>query len=123
MLLKIFLICLGAGVGALARYKLGECIKNKNKKKWKTKFSLHTFIINAVGAFLLALSYYYMKNDKLVDLVQLGFCGGFTTYSTMFYEALDISNNGSKLWSIIYVLSSIFLGALLFLIVATVADL
>ena len=33
MLLKIFLICLGAGVGALARYKLGECIKNKNKKK------------------------------------------------------------------------------------------
>lgn len=40
MLLKIFLICLGAGVGALACYKLGECIKNKNKKKWKTKFSL-----------------------------------------------------------------------------------
>src|SRR3712207_5111436 len=111
MVIKLILICLGSGIGAVLRNSISAYITNRNKEKIKKDFPLHTFIVNMIGTFLLALSYLYMSDENLISFFQLGFCGGFTTYSTVFNEVISLSEKKKRLLSIIYLVTSILAGS------------
>jgi CrcB protein len=93
---------LGAIVGSWLRYQVGQVIDSTN-------FPWATFTVNIVGAFLIGLFLglpAITKNDSRRVFLITGLLGGFTTFSSLAVEALQLSPQTSAL----YVFSSFAAG-------------
>lgn len=103
----------GAGgfFGTSCRYLVNRLFLNV----WKASFPLATFTINIVGCFLFGLLFGILgKNGvippKINALLIVGFCGGFTTFSTFSYESFNLFTNGEALSSCLYMAASVVCG-------------
>ena len=93
---------LGAIVGSLLRYQVGQVIDSTN-------FPWATFTVNIVGAFLIGLFLglpVITKHDSRRVFLITGLLGGFTTFSSLAVEALQLSTQTA----VLYVFSSIAAG-------------
>ena len=111
--MRYVVIGLGALVGANLRYVIGSWAVTR----WGSAFPYGTFIINISGAFAIGLVLAFLtKRVELSPLVQLcvvtGFLGGYTTFSTYTWEALQLAQTGSFLRFGAYFLGSNALGLL-----------
>ena len=80
-------------------------------------FPWATFIVNIVGCFLFgAFLGWLEKNNCLTPnmraLLLVGFCGGFTTFSTFSDELFQMSSLNEWLWFAVYLILSVVLGIL-----------
>ena len=98
----VLAVALGGALGAGARYGTDQLISTHSTFPWST------FVVNVVGCFLIGWfsevfgdSPDWVRNGMIVGLV-----GGFTTFSTFAYQALE---NHAAL-SAVYVTSSVGLG-------------
>lgn len=98
---------LGGALGSLLRYFLSTTIKSQGD------FPLGTFIINVVGSFLIGLIAFYAEKNNLdstlVLFLKVGFCGGFTTFSTFAFEIFNLGDNQKFGTGIFYAFLSIVL--------------
>ncbi len=101
---------LGGFFGSVCRYLLSLLPLNNNHG-----FPMATLIINILGAMLLgvivglAQRFTHIHSDWFTFL-QVGFCGGFTTFSTFALETTSLFGSG-KMWTgIAYISLSILLG-------------
>jgi CrcB protein len=93
---------LGAIVGSWLRYQVGLLIDSPN-------FPWATFTVNIVGAFFIGLFLglpTITKNDSRRVFLITGFLGGFTTFSSLAVETLQLSPPTA----ILYVFSSFAAG-------------
>ncbi len=93
---------LGAIVGSWLRYQVGQVIDSTN-------FPWATFTVNIVGAFLIGLFLglpAITKNDSRRVFLITGLLGGFTTFSSLAVEALQLSPQTA----VLYVFSSFAAG-------------
>lgn len=99
-------------LGALARYLLGRFIAERAN----TAFPWGTFAINISGAFLIGLLFALAGQKFLAAWLQVilatGFLGGYTTFSTMSWEGLQLARGGSTRQSALYLGASVALGLL-----------
>ncbi len=110
MFREMVAIFVGGGIGSIIRYLITKI----NFFSFNS-FPYSTFISNIIGCFILGLALtYFMKNDSqnstIFLFIAVGFCGGFTTFSTFSSEGLELINNGNLITFIVYTLTSIFLG-------------
>lgn len=82
---------------------------------WKAPFPLATFTVNIVGCLIFGIIFGILsKNDlipqRLNALLIVGFCGGFTTFSTFSFETFNLGNNGQILLSFLYIGASVLVG-------------
>ena len=110
MIKNILLVFIGGGLGSVCRYLISEIFYFK-----KFVFPYSTFITNLLGCFLIGLALgWSIKNSNLdsslIILFSVGFCGGFTTFSSFSYESLTLINNNQLLNLFIYIFSSILIG-------------
>lgn len=104
------LVFLGGGLGALARYGVGEAFKARH---WSDAFPWHTFAINVLGSFALGLVAVLLKDRPAwVLLLGVGVCGGFTTFSTFSVETLALIEKGRAPAAAGYALGSVLAGLL-----------
>jgi CrcB protein len=85
----VVLLTVGGAVGTNARYWLGRWIAMHH---WTEHFPLATFTINVTGALLLGL-FVVPFRDRLPGwyiLLGVGFCGGYTTFSTFALETVEL---------------------------------
>jgi CrcB protein len=114
MLFESLLIFLGIGLagacGAVARYLLGRAIT----EKVKAAFPWGTFVINVTGAFCIGTVFALASKHSLSREVQMilatGFLGGYTTFSTMQWESVQLIRDGNGLQSTLYLLATYALG-------------
>ena len=94
-MLNFLLISVGAIVGANARY-----IISRDTARWLGPvFPYGTLFINVAGSFIVGLFIVWTTERVLVDprwrlLVVVGFCGGFTTFSSYAFETMSFFEHG-----------------------------
>jgi CrcB protein len=98
---------LGAALGSLARLQISYWIQAPNE----TSFPWSTFIVNVIGTLLIGLiasSPSIMNNEMRRHFVVTGVLGGFTTFSAIVVETLQLAN--TPLVSITYVVATFAVG-------------
>lgn len=111
MIKELALVTLGGGVGSALRYLTSYWIG----KNFSSAFPLATFGVNIVGCFLIGLllgvlNRNAMFSDELNLLLIVGFCGGYTTFSTFSAENMRLYESGNYLMLVCYIISSILAG-------------
>lgn len=112
MLKNILLVALGGAAGSVARYLLSKAIQDTAA----TAFPWGTMAVNVAGCLLIGLLYGLASGDgtrlgaDLKLMLTVGFCGGFTTFSTFANESLTLAKTGDALLSAAYIGSSVALG-------------
>lgn len=83
-------IALAGSLGAMSRFVLDGHIR----ARYNHTFPWATFIINTTGSFLLGLvSGVLLRHNGLASIgamVGVGFCGGYTTFSTASFETIRL---------------------------------
>jgi len=101
-------IALGGALGTLARWWLGGWAQ-----RFSPVFPYGTLTINVTGSFLLGFLVRYLTQapagPELRAALTIGFCGGFTTFSTFSYEAARLLEDGSTGRAFIYMAASVLL--------------
>lgn len=96
------LMGLAGAIGALARYLLGRLIAEHAS----TSFPWGTLLINVSGAFLIGLLMGLTSRQAMGTQAQTilatGFLGGYTTFSTMSWEGMQLTKSGSFRQSALY---------------------
>lgn len=102
----------GGFIGSVLRYLIGlididEC----------SVFPIKTLFINVLGSFVLGLIVAYSLSNtdldsRLVLFIKIGFCGGFTTFSTFALATFDLIDNSNYFIALAYILLSVVLSVL-----------
>lgn len=107
---SLFIVGLAGSLGALARYLVGRAIA----ERVGGSFPLGTLFINVSGAFLIGLLFAFSGRKLLAPSLYLvlatGFLGGYTTFSTMSWEGIQLIRGGSLRQSVLYIGSTVALG-------------
>jgi CrcB protein len=107
----ILYVAIGGAIGSAGRYLLTTAVQSRIS----SGFPAATLIINVTGSLLLgfitpfALETTAMSDDTRA-LLTVGFCGGYTTFSTFTYETARLMQDGDYRRAILYVGSSVVLG-------------
>ena len=111
---KLAWIFLGGGAGAGFRYLLS----NAEWLKLENGFPMGTLLVNLLGCFLIGLLWQSAQNNELLSpLLIIGFCGGYSTFSTFSNETFMLIDNGQSFLAILNILISVLVGVgLIFLI-------
>ena len=109
------LLLIGAGgfAGSISRYLVGQF----SQKFFETSFPLGTLLVNILGSFIIGVVYALSEQSELLSVewkifLTVGFCGGFTTFSSFAYENFTMLNIQHFLFSALYIGVSLFLGLL-----------
>lgn len=105
---NILLVFLGGGLGSVARFGISEIVKNN----FKSSFPIATLCSNILSCLILALmvGVFSGKTDAspaVKTLIVVGFCGGFSTFSTFSFETVELMRSGNMMIAIANILISV----------------
>lgn len=108
MFKQILLVGLGGGVGSILRFLSSEL----TNKYYTSSFPLATFLINILGCFCIGMLVNLIpaNNNTLRLLLMVGFCGGYTTFSTFARESFDLIQNNQMGVAFAYTIVSCVVG-------------
>ncbi|MEL6191141.1 MAG: fluoride efflux transporter CrcB [Bacteroidota bacterium] len=100
-------VFMGGGLGSMLRFGLSKWIGTA-----ESGFPIATLAANILSCVVLGFAWiYFAKNTNFPaaykSLILVGFCGGFSTFSTFSFETLKLIQAGEWLLAAIYVLLSI----------------
>jgi len=115
----ISLVFVGGGLGSISRFGVGKL----SLKFYNGEFPLGTLAANLIACIVLGLTIYLTK-DKITQhewikyLILIGFCGGFSTFSTFSVETLKLMQDQFYSLAILNIVISLILGiGILFVLV------
>jgi len=102
-----FLIALGGAAGSVVRYLIGGAVQRTSA----SGFPIGTMFVNLSGCFLIGILVRQFLNmqisPELRALLIVGFCGGYTTFSTFSGETLGLIEGGEYGRATTYVVLSV----------------
>ena len=105
----LLLIALGGAAGSVLRYLLG----GRAQHFAPHGFPLGTLFVNVVGCFLVGILVRQFMNIQTHNYVRalliVGFCGGFTTFSTFSMETVGLIGGGEYPRAMAYIALSLTL--------------
>ena len=109
----VLAVALGGGLGAVSRYGLDTLIERRSE----SLFPWATLTINvtgclAVGFIIAAVVDRHRAPQWLRTGLVVGYCGGYTTFSTFAQETLDTLGARDFGLVLLYVTASVLLGVL-----------
>lgn len=114
---SIIAVFIGSGLGGVCRFLCSLWIQSLTPQ---SLFPWGTFTVNIVGCFIIGLLYglfdkYSVFNPQIRLLLTVGFCGGFTTFSTFINENYLLFSHSIQhaLIAVGYLLVSIIVGLIM----------
>lgn len=105
----ILAIAGGGALGSVLRYLIGRLVQGAAH----TGFPSGTLVVNVAGCLAVgALSRHFLNNEihpVLRAALIVGFCGGFTTFSTFSLETIGLLSGGAAGKAMVYVAASLIL--------------
>lgn len=113
MLRTVLLVGIGGFLGSVSRFLAEQGLH----RYFDTVFPIGTMTVNIVGSFIIGIVYAVAERDNLVSpemrmFLAVGFCGGFTTFSSFAFDNLNLLKDSGFLYLSLYVAGSVFLGLL-----------
>jgi len=109
-MVKVLVVFVGGGAGALLRYLIAVVMPTASANV----FPWSTFVTNIVGCFLMGLLFSWFQLNSASSTVKLllmvGVLGGFTTFSSFAIEFISLINAGESLKAFLYFLASNVVG-------------
>ncbi len=111
MIRTLLLVGAGGFLGSISRFLASRLIQ----ENMAVAFPFGTFFVNISGCFLIGFIYGLSERSSLLSsgwkmFLAVGFCGGFTTFSTFANENLALIRDGAFFQFSMYTGMSIFLG-------------
>jgi CrcB protein len=111
MIKTLLLVGTGGFLGSISRFLASRFMQNI----FPSAFPFGTFFVNITGCFLLGLIYGISEKSAILTsgwklFLVIGFCGGFTTFSTFANENLALLRSGEFFHFFLYTALSVFLG-------------
>ena len=112
MIKQIVLVALGGSTGSVLRYLSSLWIMKRFPYRF---FPLGTFIVNITGCFIMGfllglLFSHNIRSEESKLLLIVGFCGGYTTFSALSSESLQLFEAGNYWTLALYITGSVLLG-------------
>ncbi len=109
--MKILLIALGGGFGAVARFLLTNAVQSCS---WSSRYT-GTLVVNVLGCFAIGVlahvfSGSWQVREEVRLAVLIGVLGGFTTFSSYAFESFSLFSSGERLAAVTNILLSNVLG-------------
>jgi CrcB protein len=110
---EIIIVFIGSGLGGITRFGLSKWLD----QTFNHHFPFATFVVNLTACFILgfslglALSKPTIISPTTKLFLTIGFCGGFSTFSTFSRETLTLFQQGQHLSLVLYVFGSILICA------------
>ena len=106
----LWYIAAGSALGGVSRYLVGGMVQ----RILDTTFPAGTLVVNLTGSFLLGLFLRYALETptltpELRAFLTIGFCGGYTTFSTFSYETFALLEDGQWARAGLYAALSVLL--------------
>ena len=105
----LFLIALGGAAGSVLRYLLGGRVQHFAPHG----FPVGTFAVNVLGCLFIGVLARVFLNMQTAGqwraLLMVGFCGGFTTFSTFSIETVGLIEGGEYTRALTYIAGSVLL--------------
>jgi fluoride exporter len=104
----LWYIAFGSALGGMSRYLLGGVVQ----RLFETTFPSGTLLINVSGSFLLGAIIRFAVETSAISpevraFLTIGFCGGYTTFSTFSYETAAMMEDGEWTRVALYVVGSV----------------
>lgn len=115
MLRSLLIVGVGSFTGGMLRYLVSKLIQESGFHS----FPLGTYLVNVLGCFAIGLFYGLFERNALMNadirlFLTVGFCGGFTTFSTFVNESYQFVRDENFFYFFLYITLSM-LGGLLML--------
>ena len=109
----IWLVALGGALGSVSRFLMGPALQ----RAFNATFPVGTLLINILGSLVLGFVMRLAIEGVSVTpearaFIAVGFCGGFTTFSTFSYEAIRLLEDGEGWRAATYIVASVMLSLL-----------
>ncbi|MBN1118847.1 MAG: CrcB family protein [Bacteroidales bacterium] len=107
----VLLVFVGGGLGSLARFSMSKLVTAK-----LTGINpVATFFSNLLATLLLGGIVFFLSSrgnvtSSIKALIIIGFCGGFSTFSTFSFETFELIKTGNLMLAAINVVVSIIIG-------------
>jgi CrcB protein len=106
----VLLIFAGGGLGSVARYLIFRWVTALHQ----LNFPLGTLVVNVVACFVLGIVVGFADHKQLLSadariFWAVGFCGGFSTFSTFSVEVLALFQQPAVINGMGYILASVVL--------------
>jgi CrcB protein len=111
----ILVLCASGALGTLARYSLSGLVY----RIFGSRFPYGTLAVNLLGClllgFLATLAEVRLALTPSMRLfLMIGFCGAFTTFSTLIYESFNLIRDGQTVSAFMNLMITVILGFMLF---------
>jgi CrcB protein len=106
----LWYIAAGSALGGVSRYLIGGVVQ----RLFDTTFPAGTLVVNLTGSFLLGFFLRFALDTpaltpELRAFLTIGFCGGYTTFSTFSYETVALLEDGEWVRAAMYAGLSVLL--------------
>lgn len=113
MVRTLLIVGMGSFFGGGMRYLFSRLIQSHVSHP----LPLGTLVVNVVGCLLIGFLYgcferSHVSNPEIRLFLTVGFCGGFTTFSTFMNENLQLLKADSFIYMALYTALSLFIGLL-----------